>query len=113
MQSCQRQLKNHTQRIESGFQDIATCLATRISAEDASTLVLLSSIEIAPINSDILKQVEVRKRKGNKNKTLGVGDNMQTISCGDKCTVTLGALVAVIVTVIIYLEYASKVLNTN
>ena len=65
-------LKHHTQSTEYGVQYIATFLTAGISEQDASTLVLLSSIDIAPINHDILKQVEGRKIKGNRHMKLVV-----------------------------------------
>ena len=74
-------LKHPTQITEAGVQYIVTCLATGRSEEYASTLVSLCPIDIAPINREILKQFEVRKRKGNRPMKLGVGDNRQPISC--------------------------------
>ena len=73
-------MKHHKHSTESDVQDIATFSATGRSEEDASTLFFLHPIKIAPINCDILKQVEVRKRKVNKHMTLGVGNKKQTIS---------------------------------
>ena len=54
--------KNHTQNAESGIQDISTRLTTGGSEEDDSTLISFHSIIITPINCEILKQFELRKR---------------------------------------------------
>ena len=69
------------QSTDAGVQDIVTLLETVISEGDASTLVSLCPIKIAPINCDILKQTEGRKRKGNMHMTPGVDNKKQPISC--------------------------------
>ena len=84
-------LKHHTQSTEAGVQDIATWSATGRSEEDASTLVALSSTDIAPINSGILKQFEGRNRKGNSQLQSGVVDKRQPISIQSKRKVSSGA----------------------
>ena len=84
-------LKHHMQRTESDVKDIATFSATGRSEEDASTLFFLHPIKIAPINCDILKQVEVRKRKDNRHMTSVYGyknhplyfRSKRRASCGD------------------------------
>ena len=73
-------MNHHTQITEAGVQEIATCSATGVSEEDASTIVSLCSIEITSINRDILKQVEGSNRNGNMHMTSGVGNNRQPIS---------------------------------
>ena len=73
-------LKHYTQSTEARVQEIAISSATGISEEDASTLVSLCSIDIAPINRTILKQVEVSNKQGNMHMTSGVGDNRQPLS---------------------------------
>ena len=67
-------LKHHMQSIEAYIQDSTTFLATGRSEEDASNLVSLYSIDIAPINRDILKRVEGRKINGNRHMTSVIGD---------------------------------------
>ena len=62
------------------IQYIGKLLATGRSEEDDSTLVSLHSIEIAPINCEILKQVEGSRRKGNMHMKLGVNDKRQPLS---------------------------------
>ena len=73
--------KHHAQITEASIQDISSCFAAGISEEDYSSLVSLHTIKIAPINCDILTQVEGSKRKGNKNLTLGVSNKNQPLSC--------------------------------
>ena len=51
-------LKHHTRITEVGVQDITTCLETGRSEENASTIISIRSIDITPINRDMLKQVE-------------------------------------------------------
>ena len=72
-------LKNHTQITEASVQDIEIYLATGRSEEYALTLVSMRSINIPPINRDILKQFEGRKRKGNKHIVSGVGNKKQPL----------------------------------
>ena len=83
-------LKNHTHIKEAGVQETATCSATGISEEYASTLFLLGSIDIAPINRDILKQVEGSNINGNRHMTSVLGDNRQPLSCPSKQRATYG-----------------------
>ena len=66
-------------------------MATGRSEEDASTLVSLSSIDIAPSNRDILKQFEGSNRKGNMHMISVVGDNRQPLTCKSKQRATSGA----------------------
>ena len=84
-------LKHHIQRTEAGVQEIETCSATEISEEDASKIVSICSIKIAPINRDISKQVEVINRKGDIHMKSGVDDNRQILSCKSKRRETSGA----------------------
>ena len=84
-------LKHHTQITEARFQSIVTCSATGMSEEDDSTLVSLNSIDIAPINRDIVKQVGGSSREGNRHMTSGVGYNRPLISCQSKQQATSGA----------------------
>ena len=59
--------------------------------EDDPTLVSLCPIKIAPIKYDILKKVEGRKIKGNRNMTSGVGNKKQNLSCQSKWLSSSGA----------------------
>ena len=71
--------KHHTQGTESCVRDIETWSATGISGENASTLVVIFSIVIAPINRDILENVEGRNRKVNMHMTSVFSDNRQNL----------------------------------
>ena len=73
-------MNHHIESTYSRVQDISTCSEKGGPEEDDSTLVSISSIDIALINHDILKQVEGIKRKGNRNITLGDGDNRQPLA---------------------------------
>ena len=73
-------LKNHMQITEAGVQNIEICSATGRLEEDASTLVSMRSIDIPPINRDILKEFKGRKRKGNNHMVSGVGNKRQPLS---------------------------------
>ena len=74
-------LNHPTQSKEDFVQDIATCSTTGRSEDDVSNLVSLRSIDILPINRDILNFFEGSNRKGNSHITLVVGDNSYPISC--------------------------------
>ena len=62
-------LKHHTYITEPCVQDIATCSSAGISEENDSTIVSLSSINITPINCDMLKQVKQGNIKGHRHMT--------------------------------------------
>ena len=84
-------LNHNTHITESGVQDTATWSVIGRSDEDISTLVSLRSIYIAPINYDILKKIEGRKRKGNMHMKTGVGNKRQTLSLKSKRQASSGA----------------------
>ena len=85
-------LKHHRQIKEYGVHDIATCSAAGKSEENASTLVSLRPIKSSPIKCEILKQVEERKKNGNRHMASGVGDKKQHLSCQSKAAIKLWCL---------------------
>ena len=84
-------LKHHSQRTEEGVQYIATFQVRGISEEEYSTHVSLVSINTSPTNCNILKQVEGRKIKGNRNMPSGFSDNMHYLSHQSKRQASSGA----------------------
>ena len=83
-------LKHHTQTTETGVQNSAPCLETWISEDYASTPVSICSINIAPINDEILKQVEGIKIKVNRHMASVVGDKRKPLYRQSKCRASSG-----------------------
>ena len=66
-------------------------METGRSEENASTIISIRSIDITPINRDILKKVARIHRKGNRHMTPGVGKNRQPLYCQSNLRATSSA----------------------